>query len=94
MKKYLLLLVALGGTFLLSANTFANTGFTDTLTTISNGWLDNVPVIMATPVGGFIYFVIGMLIIMTIVWVVMGIIKWGKKNMGQTHTQRKTTRRK
>lgn len=89
LKKLFAVVAVLGlGLFGMISNTFAYTGFTDTLTTVAQGWVDEVPVIMATPVGWFIYLVLGLVVLFTAVGLVMWIIMWGKKVMGQKKWRR------
>lgn len=82
MKKFFVMLSAFVLGMFSLAQTHAATGdFVNLMNTTTQGGIDNVPSIMATPLGGYIYLVIAMLILFTIVWIVIAVIKWGKINM-------------
>ena len=55
--------------------------FTEQLTNTASGWLSQIPEVMSSPIGDYLYFVLAFIIIFVVLPIVIWIIVWGKKQM-------------
>ncbi len=79
MKKYFLVAVSFLLGFFSIKNTFAVNEMVTFMDNISTQWLATTSDIMATPIWQILYFVIGMVVIVTVIWVFLSVFWFFKK---------------
>jgi len=77
MKKIFTLIVSLFA-FLASSLTASANTFVTVLDDVSTGWVDTVPAILNTPLWNVIYFLIGITVITTALWILLSIFTYFK----------------